>query len=63
MCITFQVILNLMNYKMLIYERIDVSEGIDFDKTDKSKECIIDLSKKKTLILKSFSVMVVMIFQ
>ena len=41
MCITFQVILNLMNYKMLIYERIDVSEGIDFDKTDKSKECII----------------------
>ena len=57
------MILNLMNYKMLIYERIDVSEGIDFDKTDKSKECIIDLSKKKTLILKSFSVMVVMIFQ
>ena len=27
--------------KMLQYERIDVSEGIDFDKSDKSKECMI----------------------
>ena len=26
---------------MLIYERIDDSEGIDFDKTDKSKDCMI----------------------
>ena len=26
---------------MLIYERIDDSEGIDLDKTDKSKECMI----------------------
>ena len=26
---------------MLIYKRIDVSEGIDFNNTDKSKECII----------------------
>ena len=26
---------------MLIYESIDHSEGIDFDKTDKSKECVI----------------------
>ena len=26
---------------MLIYEQIDVSETIDFDKTKKSKECII----------------------
>ena len=25
---------------MLQYERIDISEGIDFDKTDKSKECM-----------------------
>ena len=25
----------------MIYERIDVSETIDFDKTKKSKECII----------------------
>ena len=27
--------------KMLQYERIDISEGIDFDKSDKSKECMI----------------------
>ena len=26
---------------MLQYERIDVSEGIDFNKSDKSKECMI----------------------
>ena len=26
---------------MLQYERIDVSEGIDFDKANKSKECMI----------------------
>ena len=26
---------------MLQYERIDVSEGIDFDKTNKSVECMI----------------------
>ena len=26
---------------MLQYERIDVSEGIDLNKSDKSKECII----------------------
>ena len=26
---------------MLQYERIDISEGIDFDKTNKSVECII----------------------
>ena len=26
---------------MLEYERIDVSEGIDFNKSDKSKECDI----------------------
>ena len=25
--------------KILYYDRIDVSEGIDFDKTNKSKEC------------------------
>ena len=30
-----------MNYKMLQYERIDVSEGIDLNKSDKLKECII----------------------
>ena len=27
--------------KMLRYERIDVSEGIDIDKTDTSKECML----------------------
>ena len=26
---------------MLQYERIDISEGIDFDKTNKSRECMI----------------------
>ena len=26
---------------MLQYERIDISEGIDFDKTNKSVECMI----------------------
>ena len=30
-----------MKYKMLQYERIDISEGIDFDKTNKSVECMI----------------------
>ena len=28
-----------VNYKMLIYDRIDTSEGIDVDKTNESKEC------------------------
>ena len=27
--------------KMVQYERIDISEGIDFDKTNKSVECMI----------------------
>ena len=26
---------------MLEYERLDISEGIDLDKSDKSKECMI----------------------
>ena len=26
---------------MLLYGKIDISEGINFDKTDKSKECVI----------------------
>ena len=30
-----------MKYKMLQCERIDISEGIDFDKTNKSVECMI----------------------
>ena len=28
-----------MNYKMLEYDRIDISEGMDVDMSDKSKEC------------------------
>ena len=30
-----------MNYKMLEYDRIDISEGIDINKTSSSKECDI----------------------
>ena len=30
-----------MNYKMLEYDRIDISEGIDVDKTNESKECML----------------------
>ena len=30
-----------MNYKMLGYDRIDISEGIDIHKTSASKECDI----------------------
>ena len=30
-----------MNIKLLQYERIDISKGIDFDKTNKSVECMI----------------------
>ena len=30
-----------IKYKMLQYERIDISQGIDFDKTNKSVECMI----------------------
>ena len=26
---------------MWLYEKTDISEGTDFDKTDKSKECMI----------------------
>ena len=29
-----------INYKMLEYERIDISEGINVDMSDKSKECM-----------------------
>ena len=28
-----------MNYKMLEYDKIDISEGIDINKTSTSKEC------------------------
>ena len=30
-----------MNYKMLEYDRIDISKGIDVNKTDKSKEWML----------------------
>ena len=30
-----------MNYKMLEYDKIDISEGIDINKTNASKECNI----------------------
>ena len=30
-----------MNYKMLGYDRIDILEGIDINKTNKSKECML----------------------
>ena len=30
-----------INYKVLQYERIDASERIDLNKSDKSKECMI----------------------
>ena len=30
-----------MNCKMLEYDRIDISEGIDVDVTNKSKECML----------------------
>ena len=30
-----------MNYKMLEYDRINISEGIDVDMTNKSKECML----------------------
>ena len=30
-----------MNYKMLEYDKIDISEEIDIDATNKSKECML----------------------
>ena len=30
-----------MNYKMLEYDGIDIFEGIDINKTDKPKECML----------------------
>ena len=31
----------MSQYKMLEHERIDISEGIDINKTNKSKECML----------------------
>ena len=30
-----------MNYKMLEYDRIDIAEGIDVDKINEPKECML----------------------
>ena len=50
--------------KMLEYDRIDISEGIDMSKTNKSRECDIChywYFLDKTLITKNICVMAVMI--
>ena len=31
----------VINYKMLEYERTDISQGIDVDLSNKSKECML----------------------
>ena len=49
---------------MLEYERIDISEGIDLNKSDKSKECDICHYRffyTKTLIINHIFAMIVMI--
>ena len=33
--------MGFINYKVLEYERIDISEGIDVDMANKSKECML----------------------
>ena len=54
-----------MNYKMLEYDRIDLSEGIDINKTSASKECDIChywyFLNIKTLVMNHIFAMVVMI--
>ena len=50
--------------KMLEYDRIDISEGIDVDKTNKSKNVcfvIIGIFYIKTLVMDHIFVMVVII--
>ena len=42
-----------MNYKMLEYDRIDVSEGIDINKTSASKDC--DICHYWSFLNKNFS--------
>ena len=51
-------------YKMLKYDKIDISEGIDVDKADRSKECMFChywYFLNKTLIMVHILVMVTMI--
>ena len=50
---------------MLEYDRIDISEGIDIDKTNKSKECMLChywyFFKIRTLVMDHIFVMVIII--
>ena len=46
---------------MIEYERIDISEGIDINKTNLSKECDIDILKILVLNMNLIFVMGVMI--
>ena len=51
---------------MLVHERNNISEVIDFDKTDQSKECMIGHNwffKDKNFNFENLPVMVVKIFQ
>ena len=49
---------------MLEYNRIDISEGIDINKTNKSKECfvIIGIFSIKTLVMDHIFAMVAIIW-
>ena len=47
---------------MLEYNRIDISEGIDFNKTNLLKECDVCILKILVLSMKSIFAMVVMIY-
>ena len=53
-----------MNYKMLEYDKIDISEGIDVNKTNKSKDVcfvIIGTFYNKILAIDHIFVMVAII--
>ena len=49
-----------ISIKMLEYDRIDISEGIDVDKTNPSKFVIIGTLKILILNMRCFFVMVIM---
>ena len=56
-----------MNYEMLEYDRIDISEGIDINKTSASKECereygrnrYHDMSEEKNQRIKNIKTIIV----
>ena len=50
-----------MKYKMLEYDRIDISEGIDINKASVSKECDIGILKILVLNINRIFAMVAMI--